>query len=433
MRRIAGKLRPDDQEELGHQEEVRPIDLSLLPDGCHILMQVNNFEAGGLENVVLDLNLILQKAGYQVVLAVLGKSGAAVERARQQGIPVVILSKSHQSYARLLEHIKPKLVLTHYSTYGAAACAQARIPFVQVIHNTYMWLSPAELADLRDSARYTTGFVAVSDYSRHYSITRLGLDAAKCLAIPNGIDTRRFIEMDTGANRSAIRKELGISLTDFVFLSVGSVNHQKNHISTLRAFAAATPDMPLARLVIVGPAYEPVLLNEINTFIAAQGLRDRVTYLGAAKSAEPYYAMADAFVSAAYFEGGQLTLLEAVCANLSVITTEVGFAFHFKGIEGIEVVAPPLDIVEFRKQIWEMRSGQRLVEQLAQAMRRVYRVRRRPNLPLETVRAFDMANTYACYLDLVSLLLQGKGWEAGKCRRSWPEQIAHRARENVAA
>ncbi len=422
-RRIAVRLGVTAAREPVPEVELRLPDLSQLPEGCDILMQVDNFEAGGLENVVLDLNRTLQAAGHRMVLAVLGRCGPAVDRARQQGTPVATLSKSPEAYGALLGHIKPRLALTHYSTYGAAACAEAGIPFVQVIHNAYMWLSAAQRKDLLSSARHTTGFVAVSDYARRYSVERLGLDPAKCLTIPNGIDTSHYSEPDTLEARVAKRAELGIAPGDYVFLSVGSINHQKNHLAAVRAFESAAADMVQARLVVLGPSYESALLEEIQTFVAAHGLAGRVIYAGAADNAQPYYAMADAFVSTAYFEGGQLTLLEAVCNDLSVVTTEIGFARHFKGMNGIEVVPPAFDIVDFHGGIWEMTSSPALVERLAQAMRRTYRDRIRPCLPPEVVAAFDKENSYACYLDLISVLLAGRGWDAVQCGGSWPERI----------
>ena len=428
-RRVVRRLRRDPRD-AEPEVQVRMPDLAALPQGCDILMQVDSFEAGGLENVVLDLDRTLESAGYRVVLAVMGRCGPAVERARQQGTPVAILSKSSQSYGALLAHLKPRLALTHYSTYGAAACAEAGIPFVQVIHNAYMWLTSAQRAELLESARHSTGFVAVSDYARRYSVERLGLDPARCLTIPNGIDTCHYSESEGRESRRTKRAELGLAQGDYVYLSVGSINHQKNHMAAIRAFAAAAPDLPDARLVILGPAYETALLEEIEAFVATHGLAGRVVYAGAADSAQPYYAMADCFLSSAYFEGGQLTLLEAVYNNLSVITTEIGFACHFRGMEGIDVIPPAFDIVDFRGGLWEMATDQATIDRLADAICRAYRDRARPDLPAGLLSAFDKERTYGCYLELISTLLSGRGWESVQCRNPWPEQIRAAARES---
>ena len=432
VRRIARRIRGAVSDAAAEVPEVRMPDLSALPDGCDILMQVDSFEAGGLENVVIDLSRVLERAGYRIVLAVLGRCGEGVERARRQGVRVATLSKSPVAYAALLAHLKPRLALTHYSTYGAAMCADARIPFVQVIHNVYMWLTAAEREELLTSARCTTGFIAVSDYVRRYSIDRLGLDSAACLTIPNGIDTRCYADLPPDA-RPTKRAELGIDPEDYVFVSVGSINHQKNHLSSVRAFAAVAPEMPDARLVIVGPAYEPSLLEEILAFVENHGLGKRIVYAGAVDTAQPYYAMADAYISAALFEGGPLTLLEALAANLTVITTEVGIAVHFRGMRGIELLETPFDIFSYRGAIWEMQAGSGLTERLAQAMLRSYTDRPRPDLPHTVLASFDKERTYSHYLKLISTLLAGRGWEYVQCRASWPEMVSAERHEIVAS
>jgi glycosyltransferase involved in cell wall biosynthesis len=386
-------------------------------------MQVDNFEAGGLENVVLDLVQVLSRADYKVVLVVLGQAGTGVARARDQGTPVAVLEKCDETYRALLARLRPQLALTHYSPFGARACAEAGIPFLQVIHNIYLWLSGAELAEFRASARHTTGFIAVSESARRYSIARLGLDPAHCISIPNGIDTDRYRPSAAGVSRATKRAELGIGVDDYVFLAVGSINHQKNHLAALQAFAAAAGAMPHAKLVILGPVYERLLFAELNDCITAHGLAGRAIYAGAASCVQPYYAMADALVISAFFEGGPLTLLEALTANLAVIATEVGFAPHFAGMPGIELIAPAFDILEYRGGITDMAFDRDFVQSLSAAMTRTYRRRARPDLPPATLECFDKANTYACYLDLIGRILTGEAWEALRRPESWPERL----------
>ena len=65
-----------------------PADPAALPGRCDVLVQVGHFLAGGLENVVIELNQVLQQAGYRVGMLVLGDRGPAVERVQQQGVEV---------------------------------------------------------------------------------------------------------------------------------------------------------------------------------------------------------------------------------------------------------------------------------------------------------------------------------------------------------
>lgn len=419
-----GTLRPARQDaEPMDFEPLEPLGDTPVPQ-CDVLVQVDNFEAGGLENVVLDLNETLMDAGYRIVLLVLGTAGEGVKRARERGVPVVKGSPDGASYRGIIDRLKPRLLLTHYSLHGAELCHERGIPFVQVIHNTYMWFNDAQQAAFARAARCTTTFVAVSEYAKRYSVRRLGVDESRCVVIPNGIDGSAFAALDMGGARHEIRARHGLGDRDFIFLSVGSINHQKNHIATVRAFAAGRGEMPDARLVILGPTYEKGLLEELEQYIAEHGLGGQVLYAGAAPGAQKYYAMADAFVTSSFFEGGPLNQLEAIRANLPSVMADIGFACYFKNTPGCEVVAPAVDIAEFRGAIWQLASTPEFEARLARAMVRIYQGRLRPDLPAELLEAFDKSHAYQCYVRLVGDLLAGKDVRGRTFPASWPNLLA---------
>ncbi|TXI22469.1 MAG: glycosyltransferase, partial [Nitrosomonas sp.] len=191
---------------------------------CDILVQVDNFEAGGLENVVLDLNETLRKAGYRVALLVLGNRGEAVKRARDLGQTVIFREYSSEAYGALVDQLQPKLVFAHYSIHGVTACRQKSIPFVQIIHNIYMWFSDEQRREFAEAAVMTNRFVAVSENVRSYSISRLGVQPEKCIVINNGIDLEPFKAIDRRAARKSLRAQYGIADDEFVFLDVGAIN-----------------------------------------------------------------------------------------------------------------------------------------------------------------------------------------------------------------
>lgn len=399
------------------------IDASI-PSECDVLVQVDNFEAGGLENVVLDLNETLIQAGYKVVFLVLGIAGKGVQRARECGAPVVVGSPEGKSYRAIIERLKPRLLLTHYSLHGAELCHQKGIPFIQVIHNTYMWFDDAQRAAFAEAAHFTSAFVAVSEYVKRYSISRLGIEESRCIVIPNGIDSAVFDDLDMSEARREIRTKHGLDDQDFVFLSVGSINHQKNHIATVRAFSVVADKLPKTKLVILGPAYEKSLLEEIECFVEAHGLNEQVIYAGAVLGAQKYYAMADAFVSAAFFEGAALSTMEAARANLPSVMSSVGTACNFLGLPGFDIIDAPLDIIEFEGDIRQLVSSSLFEERLAVAMIRLYTSRQRPNLTPSVLNAFDKSFAYQCYVELIEDVLQGKNVSGKSFPSSWPNRLA---------
>jgi glycosyltransferase involved in cell wall biosynthesis/GT2 family glycosyltransferase len=395
--------------------------LSTLP-ACEILMQTGDFIMGGLENVILDQIAVLRQTGKSVALIVLGRSGPAVDRAREQGVPMVFLSYSPEAYRQVLNKMSPKLVIGHYSIEGADVCHRLGIRFVQVIHNTYMWLNDEQVTEFASSAKDTTAFVAVSEYARDYSIVRLGIPAEKCLVVANGIDLDRFKRTGVAKEREILRIKHGLADKDFVFLSVGAVTHQKNHAGTVHAFHKILADCPEARLVILGRDSEKQLFQELETYIACHNLEKYIILAGASTTPWAYYAMADAFVHSAFFEGGQLSLLEAVAANLPVATSEVGFSKHFKGRQGFYIVPPAVDIISFRGSIVDLHSNPEFERNMADQLQKLYTERIPPNLPEKYLRLLDKHFAYKQFGDLLQRFLSQDGLPETPVE-SWPDII----------
>ncbi|MGV1793257.1 glycosyltransferase [Rhizobium sp. A37_96] len=396
-RKVSPAIRSTDTEAAA----VALTDLTTAPHDCDVLVQVDNFEAGGLENVVLDLNDTLAKANYKVTLLVLGNRGAAVDQARRRGQNVICQTYSPAAYERVIDHLKPKLILAHYSTRGLTACQDRKIPFLQVIHNVYMWFNEQQRREFSDSAKLTTTFIAVSDYVRDYSVSRLGVPKEKCVVIPNGIDFAPFHDFSPSEARESLRQKYGIGKDDFVFVDIGAINHQKNHLGTLKAFEIAARTCENAKLAILGPVYETALMEEINAYIAANGLEKKVIYCGAAPRSHEHFAMADAFVSGAFFEGGQLILLEAIRSNLPIVTSRVGFASSFETRPGIEVVAPAQDIAQYQGAIWELKSTKEFEAGLADAMIRTWQNPVRPNFDGDELSRLEKNTSYEKYSMLI--------------------------------
>lgn len=386
-------------------------DSALTP--CDILVQVDNFEAGGLENVVLDLNTTLVAAGYRVHLLVQGNAGPAVHQARALGQAVLCVPHEATRYAKILDMLQPRLVLAHYSFTGVQECAARGVPFVQIIHNVYMWFTPEQRRTFAAQVPATARFVAVSEYVKDYSVARLAVPAERCTVIPNGIDFTPFEVLDAAHERTRLRAQYGVAEDEFVFLDLGAINHQKNHLGTVKGFVEALRRGMRARLVILGPVYEPQLLDELRAYCAAQGVQDQVLYAGVVAGAHGHLAMADAFATGTFFEGAQLSLLEAIRANLPIVSSNVGCASMFAGRRGIELVEPAIDIAHYEQAIWQMQSNPSFEERFADALVRTWRNPVRPDFGPEDLRMLRRERTYAHYAALVRTLVDSTAEQQG--------------------
>lgn len=383
-------------------------DLSEHISPCDILVQVDNFEAGGLENVVIDLNNTLAQSGYRVTLLVLGNQGPAVKRAREEGQTVICRAYSDDTHPHLIAQLQPKLVLAHYSFQGIPHYRQKGIPFVQVIHNIYMWFNDQQRREFAQTATMTTAFVAVSDYVKNYSVSRLGVSQEKCIVIPNGIDLTPFNTLDKKTERTRLRAQHGVADHEFVFLDIGAINHQKNHLGMVKAFELAAQTCTNARLAILGPCYETGLLQEILTYIEEKRLQEKIIYCGSVPNVHGYLAMADAFASSTFFEGAQLTLLEAIASNLPVAISTVGCASWFEGKKGINLVEPVYDMIHFNGAIWEMKSTPEFEQRLANAMVATWKNPARPDFSPTELAALEKGRAYESYVRLITDIIENE-------------------------
>ncbi len=368
---------------------------------CDVLVQVENFEAGGLENVVLDINEQVMQAGGSVLQLVHGTTGAAAERARASGCRVVCRAFDPGEYRELLRQAEPRVVFGHYALRGVDECHALGIPFVQVIHNLYLWFGSAERERFARAARLTWRFIAVSQHVKDYSVARLGVDPRRCDVVHNAVAVQTLHGARLRARRDELRARHAVPNDAYVFLDVGAINHQKNHLATIRAFAQVVREMPSAHLLIVGPCYERELLAQLHEAIAEHDLDSRVRYLGAVSPMRDWLELSDAFVTASFFEGFSLAIAEAIVANLPVVAPALGWIGEMHGRRGVALVAPDYDYRTFRGGFEALRSTPRFEHELAQAMLRVAHAGERPDLSAAELQALDPRQAYAAYLRLI--------------------------------
>lgn len=132
--------------------------------------------------------------------------------------------------------------------------------------------------------------------------------------IRNGIMPHAFA-FDMAVRRKT-RADLGIGEDEFVIGNVGRIHSQKNQaflIDVLISFLYRVPD---ARLVIIGPAQEKALLEEMQEKIEACHIGDRVLFAGEQADIAKFYCAMDVFAFPSRFEGFGIVGLEAQASGL---------------------------------------------------------------------------------------------------------------------
>lgn len=117
--------------------------------------------------------------------------------------------------------------------------------------------------------------------------------------------------------RQEKRTELGLGFSDFVIISVGELNDNKNHQVIIRAIK----NIPDVKYVIVGKG---TLQNELKRLAKELQVGSRVFILGYRTDIRDLLWMSDCFAFPSKREGLGLAALEGMSAGLPVIATEVG-------------------------------------------------------------------------------------------------------------
>jgi UDP-glucose:(heptosyl)LPS alpha-1,3-glucosyltransferase len=137
--------------------------------------------------------------------------------------------------------------------------------------------------------------------------------------------------------REICRTELGLSPSDKMILMVASFFSTKGVDRSLKALASLP--FPAHLFIIGGDDPSPYL-----SFIKKSGISHIVHFLGAQKNVMPFYAAADLFFHPAYREAGGKVLIEALMANLPILTTNVcGHSIHVSNAKAGIVLPSPFE------------------------------------------------------------------------------------------
>ncbi len=131
-----------------------------------------------------------------------------------------------------------------------------------------------------------------------------------------GVDIGRFTEQ--AVEPALFRQMLGIPADAFIFLSVGELDDNKNHMTAIRAFAEA--DISNSYYVICGKGEREHHLRK-----AAQCLHvaDRVLFLGFRSDIPMILNACDCFIFPSRREGLPCALMEAMAAGLPCIASKI--------------------------------------------------------------------------------------------------------------
>ena len=131
-----------------------------------------------------------------------------------------------------------------------------------------------------------------------------------------GLEPDRFAVPDR-KEAAAKRKEFGFSPENFLLVSVGELNRNKNHEVVIRALAGL--EDPNLRYLICGKGSEQ---GRLEALIRELKLEGRVVLAGFREDITQILCSADCFIFPSIREGLPMSVLEAMAAGLPIITSD---------------------------------------------------------------------------------------------------------------
>lgn len=153
-----------------------------------------------------------------------------------------------------------------------------------------------------------------SEFSRSELEQHLRVDRAQIRVIPPGVTPRTAVVPDRAAR-------------DPLVLFTGSLFNRRHLPDLIAAFARATPDLPHARLVIVGDD-RTWPRQDLGAVAAEHGVTARTSFLSyiSDDALADLYSRASVFVFLSEYEGFGLTPLEALAAGVPPVVTDTPVA-----------------------------------------------------------------------------------------------------------
>lgn len=134
-----------------------------------------------------------------------------------------------------------------------------------------------------------------------------------------GIEPQKF-DIDCSENeKSELKKELGIQKSDFVMVSIGELNDNKNHIMQIEAMKILVKKCKNIKLLIAGEGERKKFLEDK---IKEYNLVDNIKLLGFRKDIPKILKISHLVLSTSKREGLPVNIVEALFVGLPVIGTD---------------------------------------------------------------------------------------------------------------
>jgi len=287
--------------------------------------------AGGAERQIFELAKRLNKERYSITIASLESVG--------QVPPELIHSISCQletfpvkriyglsgilegfRFIRFLRKSRTNILMTYHFGSDIWGTCMAKIAGVPVIisnrRDMGFWRTRRHIFMYRIVNRWVKKIIVNAEAIKKLIQSEEFLSDKKVSVIYNGIDCLSEIKSNLD-----IRKELGLTQDDFIFMHVANLRSVKGHSYLLKSFSKAINECSRVKLLLIG---EGELREELQGLVKELGIDKNIFFLGKRENIRSLITQADVCLLPSLSEGMSNSILEYMAAGKPVIATNVG-------------------------------------------------------------------------------------------------------------
>lgn len=347
------------------------IDLASKP--LTVLFLIDSFRMGGAERITVALLPHLDRQRVKPLVATITTRRESPLGRQLGDVPKFDIEASRlldpAALRRLIRLIQTQQVdLIHAQLQDATLFAVATRPFVRkpIVITRHLigddaynwrrrWRSRLEGEAVK---RGVDKIISVSNAARDHYAQSLGIPLSRFETIYNGIDLARFAPQ---GDKRDLRQRLGLPQDRFIILMVGVMRPGKGQEVAIAA-VKDLPDDALLLLVGDGKAPYPDQLKA-----QAQGLEQRVQFLGQRLDIPDLLNAADLFILPSDSEALPTVLIEAGAAGLPVVATHVGGVPEVIQDGATGILIPPQNPGALSQAIYQLHQSPERCQQMGKA------------------------------------------------------------------
>jgi len=270
--------------------------------------------------------------------------------------------KGYKKLKELQKKEKFDLIYCHQPVGGVMGRLIARkfkLPCIYTVHGFHFFKGNSKIKNFvfrtieKYCSKWTDALITINEEDYQAALKMKAKKVYKINGI--GVDFDKY-KVDENLNKTELRKELGLNNDDFVVLSVGELNENKNTYRLLESIKNIEDDK--IKYLVCG---EGPLKEDYEQYVKENHLKNKVKILAYRKDVQKLYQIANVYIMPSYREGLSRAMMEAMCYGLPVIASKIRGNTDLLGDNEGGVLCNPYNTEDFSQSILKMKNDKELM------------------------------------------------------------------------